>query len=171
MEFQKFPKIFRIDQAVVVTEKIDGTNGALVINDDGELAGIQSRKRMITTADDNHGFAAWAVANRTLLEQDLGPGYHYGEWWGSGIQRRYGLDEKRFSLFNTHRWYGTDFKTPGLTTVPVLYQGPYDERELEKAYDALQDHGSFAAPGFDRPEGFVVFFTQSRFALKYPFGK
>lgn len=34
----------------------------------------------------------------------LGKGYHYGEWWGKGIQRGYGLEEKRFSLFNVSRW-------------------------------------------------------------------
>ena len=34
----------------------------------------------------------------------LVPGRHFGEWWGSGIQRGYGLDEKTFSLFNAYRW-------------------------------------------------------------------
>jgi hypothetical protein len=101
-EFQEFPKMPRRSRDVVITEKIDGTNACVFIGEDGEfLAG--SRTRWITPEDDNFGFSRWAHENKDDL-LTLGPGRHFGEWWGSGIQRKYGLTEKRFSLFNTSRW-------------------------------------------------------------------
>jgi hypothetical protein len=87
---------------MIVTEKLDGTNAQVHITDDGRIfAG--SRNRWITPDADNFGFARWVAEHEEELRA-LGPGSHYGEWWGSGIQRRYGLDEKRFSLFNVGRW-------------------------------------------------------------------
>src|SRR6478609_4562760 len=101
-EFQEFPKMPRLSREVIITEKIDGTNAQVLITPEGEIhAG--SRTRWITPESDNFGFAAWVRDNREQLLQ-LGPGRHFGEWWGSGIQRRYGLTEKRFSLFNVKRW-------------------------------------------------------------------
>ena len=101
MEFRKFDKIARLSREIVVTEKIDGTNGLIAIGEDGEFQ-VGSRNQWITPEKDNAGFARWAYEHKDELMQ-LGKGFHYGEWWGQGIQRGYGLDEKRFSLFNTSR--------------------------------------------------------------------
>src|SRR5687767_11177216 len=101
-EFREFQKIARLNRAVIVTEKIDGTNGCVVVSEDGLTVTAQSRSTIITPQNDNFGFAKWVQDNAEELKQ-LGPGYHYGEWWGCGIQRKYGLDEKRFSLFNVSR--------------------------------------------------------------------
>lgn len=49
-----------------------------------------SRTRWITPEDDNYGFAKWANENKEELLK-LGIGQHFGEWWGSGIQRGYNL--------------------------------------------------------------------------------
>ena len=104
MEFQEFQKIARLNREVIATEKIDGTNGCIGLPDDpGMPMLVGSRSRWISPDDDNFGFARWAYAHEAEL-RTLGPGYHYGEWWGAGIQRRYGLTEKRFSLFNVSRW-------------------------------------------------------------------
>ena len=118
--FKPWPKILRLEKKrpPVFTEKIDGTNACIVIAyknpDENTIAfkdvdriitsiWAQSRTRLITPKNDNYGFAKWVEANwEDLLS--LGEGYHYGEWWGQGIQRGYGLTEKRFSLFNTRRW-------------------------------------------------------------------
>jgi hypothetical protein len=86
IEFVEFPKIARLSREIVVTEKIDGTNGVIYVGEDGEvLAG--SRSQWIATrakgGADNFGFASWAEANADEL-RTLGPGRHYGEWWGSG---------------------------------------------------------------------------------------
>ena len=112
MEFREFPKMARLSREVIITEKLDGTNAQIYISDDGQTMLIGSRTRWITPQDDNHGFAKWAESHRDEL-LTLGPGRHFGEWWGQGIQRGYGLKEKRFSLFNVQRWalHGTEPKT------------------------------------------------------------
>ena len=166
--FQSFPKIARLSRDVVVTEKIDGTNAHVVVTDDGVVLAA-SRSRFITPGDDNYGFAAWVQEHLDEL-QSLGPGRHYGEWWGAGIQRRYGLTEKRFSLFNVHRWarVGTDlqhgkqlYAPPCCHVVPVLYQGPFHTPTLDDILANMARVGSAAAPGFMQPEGIIVFHTAS----------
>ncbi len=102
MEFREFDKIPRLKRNVVITEKIDGTNACVVISPEGIIS-AQSRSQIITPDNDNYGFARWVEDNSEELAK-LGGGYHFGEWWGSGIQRRYGMDRKVFSLFNVGRW-------------------------------------------------------------------
>jgi hypothetical protein len=153
MEFESFPKIARLSRDMIVTEKIDGTNAQVHVLDDGSvLAG--SRSRYITPEDDNFGFARWVYDHADQL-RELGPGRHFGEWWGSGIQRRYGIDEKRFSLFNVRRW--RDGRPDCCHLVPVLYEGPFATGIVDLYLEVLKKEGSQAAPGFMRPEGVVVF--------------
>lgn len=161
-EFQDFTKIPRWNREVIVTEKIDGTNSCVVVSDDGNELWAASRNRYITPEDDNFGFAKWAKANREAL-LTLGPGRHFGEWWGSGIQRRYGLTEKRWSLFNVTRMEkrlsGSDplLNVAGLGVVPVLWRGLAAELDAKAILAELKASGSKAAPGFMDPEGIVVF--------------
>lgn len=208
MSFEPFAKIARLNRDIVITEKIDGTNGQILIEEIGEeragevpvgdeLAvigryGVKagSRNRWLTAADkgDNFGFAAWVRANAPALVQVLGPGRHFGEWWGQGIQRRYGLTEKRFSLFNPSRWgfladpvvRAARPEIPAqLGVVPTLYEGPWFGRAEAfgdgvigahtsgdyyapiLALNVLDQYGSYAAPGFRDPEGIVVFHSAS----------
>src|ERR1700678_3231147 len=100
--FSAFPKIARYSREVVVTEKIDGTNGVIHVDDTMTELYAGSRSQWLGPDGDNFGFGKWVPDNKAELLK-LGPGTHYGEWWGAGIQRKYGLSEKRFSLFNTHR--------------------------------------------------------------------
>lgn len=53
---------------------------------------------------DNYGFGAWVRDNAAALVRLFGPGRVFGEWWGAGVQRKYGLTGKRFSLFNVSRY-------------------------------------------------------------------
>lgn len=120
----------------------------------------QSRKRIITPEYDNFGFAAWVEENAHDLVVALGAGVHFGEWWGHGIQRGYGMDkgQRVFSLFNTHRHADVDdFEVPGLTIVPVLYRGPFQMEAIDIAMGDLVFAGSFAAPFYTKPEGIVVY--------------
>lgn len=170
LEFRGFPKIPRLNRNIVVTEKIDGTNGAIVISEDGNFQ-VQSRNRILTLATDNHGFAKWAYDNRDALIETLGEGYHYGEWWGFGINRGYGLKhgEKYFSLFNTYRWYRTiHFRSPvpGLSVVPVLYNGVFSQEEIQRSQRVLQTYGSLASPGYREPEGIVIFHEHAKQLFK-----
>lgn len=164
MDFQEFNKIPRLSRPMIVTEKIDGTNGVIYIGDDGEFL-IGSRSRWITPQQDNYGFAKWATANKNELLK-LGPGFHYGEWWGNGIQRGYNLKEKRFSLFNVHRWSDDLVRPACCSVVPVLYSGMFDTAEIQKQIDTLRIGGSVASPGFMRPEGVVVFHVPSGLLFK-----
>ena len=158
VEFQSFPKIPRLKRHCIITEKIDGTNACIRITEDGQFL-TGSRNRWITPDDDNFGFSRWAHANREELIQGLGEGTHFGEWWGAGIQRTYGLKEKRFSLFNTHRW--KDGAPACCHVVPILHIGLFNTDEVETCISTLKAYGSAAEHGFMNPEGVVVFHAAS----------
>lgn len=156
VEFTAFPKIPRLNRQVIVTEKIDGTNAAVGVTEDGRVY-AQSRKRIITPDADNFGFAAWVDEHADEL-RELGPGVHFGEWWGLGIQRGYSLDHKRFSLFNTGRWTDDDVRPDCCHVVPVLdIWGQPDSFRIAHIVGSLETFGSVAAPGYDRPEGVIVY--------------
>lgn len=161
-EFIPFPKIARLSREIIITEKIDGTNSQIFIGEDGQiLAG--SRNRWLTLEDDNFGFARWVAEHTDELWQ-LGPGRHFGEWWGSDIQRRYGLTEKRFSLFDVSRW--ADDRPACCHVVPTLYRGEFSQPAIDAALDDLRQNGSRAAPGCMKPEGVIVFHVAANIGFK-----
>lgn len=163
-EFVALPKIARLAREVIVTEKIDGSNAQVFVTEDGAIhAG--SRSRWITPEDDNFGFARWVRDNAADLRA-LGPGRHFGEWWGAGIQRGYGLPkgEKRFSLFNVDRW---SVDRPACChVVPVLWRGTFSTLAIDQALADLWAYGSRAAPGFAKPEGVIVFHVAGNVGFK-----
>lgn len=165
-DFKPWPKIARLNRGMVVTEKIDGTNACVYVSDDKKVVGAQSRTRIITPDADNYGFARWVYDNAGALADDLGPGYHYGEWWGKGVQRGYGIDHKRFSLFNTSRWSGAEFQVGNLGVVPVLTAETFDAARVNSVVGLLRNGGSWAAPGYMNPEGVVVFLPANQTMFK-----
>lgn len=171
IEFKEFQKIPRLTRECIVTEKIDGTNGVIAIENGIMYAGSRSRwlwsSEQTEIHNDNHGFARWAMTNKEELMK-LGKGYHYGEWWGSGIQRGYGLinGEKRFSLFNVSRWLDDLVRPACCHVVPVLHQAIFDTNSINACVDELRINGSHAMPGFMKPEGIVVFHVQGRLLFK-----
>lgn len=175
--FKKWPKIPRLENEVFhITEKIDGTNGCVVIrpcswmtdiypplyhiNDIGIWA--QSRTRIITREADNYEFAMWVRDNSEQLMNDLGIGYHYGEWWGKGINREYGITHRRFSLFNR------DKQSSACENVPYLARSNFDtlHYDITRLKTELLNFGSLAAKGFCRPEGLVVYAALARTSWK-----
>lgn len=164
-EFPEFEKIPRLARECIVTEKIDGTNGLIFITEEGDLfAG--SRSRWITPQEDNYGFAKWVEGNKAELLR-LGPGRHYGEWWGQGIQRNYSLREKRFSLFNVSRWADDAVRPACCHVVPVLERELFDSPGLaHRALKRLRDEGSAAAPGFMKPEGVIIYHVAGNLLFK-----
>jgi len=204
-EFRSFRKIARFNRDVIVTEKIDGTNAQINIFDclkqeenkiadppvgdhwldmgDGIYIAAGSRTRFITPNDDNFGFAKWVWNNASKLIY-LGNGTHFGEWWGSGIQRKYGLTngERRFSLFNVNRWTctGNDeldgnfddadstkcLEVPVCFVVPVLGIGNITSNIVDSCLGYLINRGSAAAAGFLNPEGVVIFHAASNTLFK-----
>ncbi|WP_426287480.1 RNA ligase family protein [Luteibacter sp. E-22] len=163
LEFIAFPKMARLSREVVITEKIDGTNAQIAIGEDGSFH-TGSRNRWITPDDDNYGFSRWAHEHRDDLMQ-LGPGRHFGEWWGQGIQRGYGLTEKRFSLFNVGRWNAENIPAC-CHVVPTISVGVCNDSTVEEAISWLRKYGSEAAPGFMRPEGIIIYHTAARVSFK-----
>jgi hypothetical protein len=183
-DFVEFPKIARLSRECVVTEKIDGTNSQIWISDDLTILQAGSRSRWLTLDADNFGFKRWVIEHAEELIK-LGPGRHFGEWWGSGIQRGYGLKEKRFSLFNVIRWCEHNKEPRPIPTqdptaavkmqerlpacvslVPELYRGLFDTQQIQVALDGLLLGGSAAAPGFLKPEGIVVFHIAGNVGFK-----
>jgi hypothetical protein len=177
---------------MVISEKIDGTNGtiALVALDsesklsvakesaevldilpgfgDGDtplaiLAG--SRNRWLTEVNDNFGFAKWVMENAGELAQ-MGPGWFRGEWWGRGIQRGYDQTKRNFSLFIGAK----PASLPECVNfVPTLYAGKFSECQVEQTLQDLQKYGSTASPGYMNPEGIVIYHTASGGMLKKTF--
>ena len=166
IKFKEFPKMPRFSREIVITEKIDGTNASITITEDGQFL-TGSRTRFITPEDDNFGFAKWANDNKEEL-LNLGVGTHFGEGWGSGIQRGYGLEKglKRFSLFNTSRWNDIDVRPTCCHVVPELYRGEFITSAIENALNNLKQFGSVASAGFMKPEGIVIFHTAGNFGFK-----
>lgn len=173
MEFQPWPKIARWNREILVTEKIDGSNAQVrftpvttpvdeahavdVFNGAvGPVAlHVGSRKRWLQPGKqtDNFGFAAWCAEHRDELYALLGDGGHYGEWYGVGIQRGYGLHERRLALFNT-RLTLEDCTIPNVDIVPTIHEGPVVDPN--QFIDALQAQGSILVPGAPA-EGIVVY--------------
>jgi hypothetical protein len=192
--FAEFDKISRLNREIIVTEKIDGTNGQVhirpALNDalemgydtqieiDGQShyirAGSRNRWVLYLGSDDNNGFGRWVHQHAHELAA-LGAGAHFGEWWGAGIQRKYGLTDKRWSLFNVGRWVQHDDvrgqKEPMKVApkcchvVPVIGVGVGFDI-VYKSIERLKTEGSVAARGFLDPEGVVAFHTHSRTLFK-----
>lgn len=184
MDFTPFPKISRMRRGAIVTEKIDGTNAQVNIRtirdtapfdpdydvrvdtaDDAYYVRAGSRTRWVHPGADNFGFAAWVRHNATALA-GLGVGAHFGEWWGHGIQRGYGITERRFSLFNTARWRDPERRPACCDVVPVLFAGKFDSVFIDGIVLGLKHTGSVAAPGFKKPEGVVVWHEAARQLFK-----
>jgi hypothetical protein len=192
-QFEEWPKISRYRANVIITEKIDGTNAQVAwfrVESQEQMDSLRSdphcltihpgpesgdsplalyagnRSRWLTTDSkgDNFGFAKWVLEHSDELVT-LGEGRHFGEWWGQGIQRGYGLTEKRFSLFNVHRWNPDNPNRPACCgVVPIIKVGSADE-----AMELLHAGGSIAAQGFMNPEGIIVYHSASRTMYKQTF--
>ena len=183
IEFVAYPKIPRLSREMIVTEKIDGTNGQIYIRPLAEeplpfemdilshldvesgaysiRAGSRNRW-LLPGKTDNFGFAAWVLDHAKELVEGLGPGRHFGEWWGQGIGRGYGLTEKRFSLFNVSKWADGSSRPACCGVVPVLVEEmDFNSDAIEAALSYLRTCGSLCAPGFMDPEGVVVFHSAS----------
>jgi hypothetical protein len=184
MSYPKFGSIPRWYKQFTISEKVDGTNGLVAVYEQGieydllRAEGIEpvgfageyavfagSRNRWLTTENDNAGFAKW-VQEHCEDAALLGTGLHYGEWYGSGIQRGYGLTkgDKRFALFNSYRWEDPEVRPPSFDVVPVLWEGSGDDIQagIDAAITTLVLEGSILVPGFRNPEGIVIYSHEAK---------
>ena len=204
MRFVDFKKIPRLSRDIIVTEKLDGSNGQICVfsleSIKKEFAVIEqmyewieqyclyihpenphveesdklylfaaSRNRWLTTGkqNDNHAFAYWVKEHACDLVM-LGEGRHFGEYYGKGIQRGYGLEEKRWALFNVSKWQNKNlplvdekqmYPPSCCEVVPILYEGQFDTTIINNVLGVLKSNGSLAVPGFMKPEGICVYHT------------
>lgn len=189
MEFKEFSKIERLTRIqFVITQKIHGSNAQIFITPkfkdmrleeprtldngmidfneqvpDGFEIRAGSRNRWLHPSDDNYGFAAYVEANKDEIIRILGPGRHYGEWAGPGINSGEGLTQKTLILFDWWKHPPQKVLPPQMVAVPVLYNGEPDFTQIEKAMTDLQLNGSKLVPGFMRPEGIVVTVAGTRY--------
>lgn len=195
-EFKAWPKIPRLSKMQCsITEKLDGTNAQISITKDfdpihlalqygavtisGEFAvfaGSRTRWLGRDKGQDNFGFATWVYENADALVKELGEGTHYGEWWGQGIQRTYGLTKKYFTLFNPWRYgCGQNPAIPVakeqierdtlLGVVPILSQEQYSPTHVGETEYLLTSAGSQAVTGWMKPEGFVVCIANEKYKV------
>lgn len=201
-QFKSWGSTPRFHKGLHITEKINGTNAGVSVQgfakglrflmesedakfvegvDCDYLVRAQSRKRIITPGNDNFGFAAWVWENAGALANLLGYGYHYGEWYGEGIQKNpLAVQGRKWALFNTWHWGRPEnleklkaAGIPGLTTVPVLHDeqrdGPADYMtipgimESQSLYGSKAEGAALISEGFDweddryaEPEGIIV---------------
>lgn len=204
MKFVEFKKIPRLSREVLVTEKIDGSNGQIVIlnrekiihecegcdytsqdfidnyclyihpenphvDEEDKLyvfAASRNRWLQIGKQTDNNAFATWVKENALELIK-LGEGRHFGEYYGKGINRGYGLDHKRFALFNVSKWSNQNepliewqsYCPKCCEVVPTLYVGDFDTNVINAKITELKTLGSRAVPGYFNAEGICIFHT------------
>ncbi len=105
-ELIKYPEVLQGDSVVTYRGKIKlhGTNAAIQILHDGTLK-VQSRTAIITSHNDNCGFATWVDSQQeswravVSLEKDM---IIFGEWAGSGIMKGTAINNlpnKIFAVF------------------------------------------------------------------------
>ena len=127
---------------VVITEKVEGSNFSVTVDEDGEVF-VNQRNYTIDSPDRKHTF--WVVAEKNgyieaakSLSLKHGPVTLYGEIVGPGIQKNiYKMDKKEVMFFDLllHRDnrymdskdFVSDIPELGLKTVPVLWTGSLSE--------------------------------------------
>jgi hypothetical protein len=203
-EYIKWANTARLFRDITITEKLDGTNACVIFErldpqfgdsapenavgiliQDDAFYGVfaQSRNRLITPSNDNAGFAKWVEQNYQQLFYVLGEGRHYGEWWGQGIGRKYDMDRKVFSVFNTAGWFSenmgdtrrvdrAELSGIDIDAVPVLYQGSFSEDVIRQYANQLRIHGSYATKKytddyFMYPEGICIYHKGADTVFKY----
>lgn len=170
-DFESFPDIKKLGSAALfITQKIHGSNAQVYVfqQEDGTLdLACGSRSHWIVPGKDNFGFAEMVYANKQEFIDKLGPGRHYGEWAGPGINSGEGLTKKTFVLFDHWRYPAERPLPPNTVIVPVLYSGAFDMAKVEEAMDDLRTNGSRLVMGFTRPEGVVVRIKGERYKVVF----
>jgi len=190
MEFKAFPKIEHYGKLhMTITQKIHGSNAQVYIEkilqteathatylgqpdsmtnivtfkDEYYRILAGSRTRWLTLDQDNFGFAAFVYLNQLEFVEKLGPGQHFGEWAGPGINSGEGLTQKTFVLFDWWKFPSKCPLPPQTVVVPVLHSGAVNQGTVDAVMADLQKNGSRLVPGFMRPEGVVITVAGTRY--------
>ena len=177
VNYNSFPSIERLENIYcIISEKIDGTNSLIEINETNVRFG--SRNRYISFSDDNAGFAnffkdyeaRFEDAAKDITTDESYPLRIYGEWFGCGIQRGYGLKDKFFMPFNS--FYSEkliEYQVPNVIAPNIMYTGKFSMEVVDTCMQQLKLNGSGVVKDYKQPEGIVIFFPKYNFRLKETF--
>lgn len=125
--------------------KLHGTNAGIYISN--HVAFAQSRNQMLSTDNDNNGFAKWVEEVQDYFNHIFTPYTIYGEWCGKGINKGtaiHEVDEKQYAVFAAYDH--------------TLDRYLYEPNDLSELLDILPDN-CFIIP-FE-PEVYEVNFTDA----------
>ncbi len=188
-----YPRLFEVDEVVVATEKIHGTNCRLAIVDGEQFAGSHRVLRKMPEdeeeANNSLYWTPWSDKAVQSLMHRLSTEHKqvilYGEIFGEGIQKlSYGVKKPEFiafDLFVDGKYMDfPDFQTLcfiwGVRTAPVVYAGPYSleaikdvasGRTLLDSADGLPDERAIREGVVVRPMYERHDSRQGRVILKY----
>ena len=144
---KKYPRVLNKDENVCITEKLHGTNASFTrINGETKIATkkLKNEGKAFSPDEKKNIYVLMYVRYEKELEKLFtkfdGSCIAFGEIFGLKIQdMSYGTDPdlRIFDIWYDGKFLNTDqvlkaLKDTGLTYVPILYRGPWDESLLDK---------------------------------------
>lgn len=132
----KYALAFKVGEHITITEKIDGANASIVVNEDGTLTAC-SRRNELNQDNTLQGFYGFVqTLDASIVSAALTSRYIlFGEWLVKHTIRYPEDKMKQFYVFDvfdteTEQYMPWDFTKQiaefiGLKTVPVFYDGPF----------------------------------------------
>lgn len=132
----KYAPAFKVGEHITITEKIDGANASIVVNEDGTLTAC-SRRNELDQNNTLQGFYGFVqTLDASIVSAALTSRYIlFGEWLVKHTIRYPEDKMKQFYVFDvydteTEQYVPWDFTKQiaefiGLKTVPVFYDGPF----------------------------------------------
>lgn len=132
----KYAPAFKADEHITITEKIDGANASIVVNEDGTLTAC-SRRNELNQNNTLQGFYDFVqTLDASIVSAALTSRYIlFGEWLVKHTIRYPEDKMKQFYVFDvydteTEQYMPWDFTKQiaefiGLKTVPLFYDGPF----------------------------------------------
>lgn len=132
----KYAPAFKVGEHITITEKIDGANASIVVNEDGTLTAC-SRRNELNQNNTLQGFYDFVqTLDASIVSAALTSHYIlFGEWLVKHTIRYPENKMKQFYVFDvydteTEQYMPWDFTKQiaefiGLKTVPLFYDGPF----------------------------------------------
>lgn len=132
----KYAPAFKVGEHITITEKIDGANASIVVNEDGTLTAC-SRRNELNQSNTLQGFYDFVqTLDASIVSAALTSRYIlFGEWLVKHTIRYPEDKMKQFYVFDvydteTEQYMPWDFTKQiaefiGLKTVPLFYDGPF----------------------------------------------
>jgi hypothetical protein len=132
----KYAPAFKVGEHITITEKIDGANASIVVNEDGTLTAC-SRRNELNQDNTLQGFYGFVqTLDASIVSAALTSRYIlFGEWLVKHTIRYPEDKMKQFYVFDvydteTEQYMPWDFTKQiaefiGLKTVPLFYDGPF----------------------------------------------